>query len=68
MDYLTVTQAARLLNMTPRRVQQLIHDQATPFPGARQVDPEMQTSAYIIPRKEVQTYQKKRAQSSGEED
>lgn len=67
MKDITVLQAARLLELSPRRVQRMIVEEGK-FPGAHQIDPDIPNSPYVIPLKEVEVELKKRAQSSSSED
>jgi predicted DNA-binding transcriptional regulator AlpA len=64
--YITVPQAAQLLGVTTRRVQRMITEEGK-FPGARKLNPDVPTSDYLIPRKEVEAEIKRRAQSPSQD-
>lgn len=50
-DYIRVTEAARLLQVTPATIRNMI-DRGR-FPGARKIDPSLKNSPYRIPRSEI---------------
>ena len=66
MDFLTVSQIAELEGVSVRYI--VAEIERGKFPNARKLDPEKQTSAYLIPAKDYAAWKKRRAQSSDEDD
>jgi len=63
MEEITVGQAAERAECSRQYIHELIGAGADgPFPSARKLDPGVSNSPYVIPLKEFQTWQKKRAQ------
>ena len=66
IEWITVSEAARLLGVSPRRVQRMLTEEGK-FPGARRLNHDVPTSDYLIPRKEVEAELKRRAQSPSQD-
>jgi len=63
MQVITVGQAAEQADVSRQYIHELIGAGADgPFPNAHKLDPDVSNSPYVIPLKEFQTWQKKRAQ------
>lgn len=59
---MTVSQVAELFGVDVKTVNNWIHAEESPFPGAFKIE-DKRTAPYLIPTAEVEAYKKARSQS-----